>query len=281
MIRAATVLPALIVLALALVALTLAVRAVEGRLAFFPLQGESETPATFDVPFEPLELRTADGERLRAWWMPRASPRATVLYLHGNGGNLSLWAPIVVELWRQGLAVLAVDYRGYGLSSGRPSERGLYLDVAAAVAAVEAHVDRTRAPLIFWGRSLGVVMAAHAARQNPPDGLILESGFPSMRALLAGSPLWLLSWLSSYRFPAERWLQEIDVPTLVIHGDRDSVIPFHLGQQLYESVRGPKRFLVVRGGDHNDPEPPDAAAYWAAVNEFIQEVRMGIPRSEK
>lgn len=270
MIRAATVLPALIVVALALVALTIFVRAVEGRLAFFPLQGESDTPATFGVPFEALDLQTSDGERLRAWWMPQASPRATVLYLHGNGGHLSMWAPILVQLWRQGLAVLALDYRGYGLSSGWPSERGLYLDAAAAAAAIESRADRKQAPLIYWGRSLGVVMATHAAREKAPDGLILESGFPSMRALLAGSPLWLLSWFSSYSFPAERWLKEIDVPTLVIHGDRDSVIPFHLGQQLYEVVRGPKRFVVIRGGDHNDPAPPDPAAYWREVDEFVR-----------
>jgi fermentation-respiration switch protein FrsA (DUF1100 family) len=278
MVRAATWLPVLILAVLALVAVAVLVRAVEGRLAFFPLRGESDTPSTFGVPFEALDLSTFDGERLRAWWMPHVSARATVLYLHGNGGNLSMWAPILVQLWHQGLAVLAVDYRGYGLSSGRPSERGLYLDTAAAAAAIEARADRSRAPLIYWGRSLGVVMAIHAARQKKPDGLILEAGFPSVRAVLEGSPLWLLSWFSSYSFPAERWLKELDVPTLVFHGDRDSVISFHLGQRLYEAVRGPKRFVVIPGGDHNDLAPPDPKAYWAAIDEFVQKLEA---RTEK
>lgn len=266
-----TMMAAILVAIAAAAAVLIAVRFFERSLAFFPLSGEDETPATFGVLFEPIDLATSDGERVHAWWMPRDSARATVLYLHGNGGHLSLWAPVLAGIWRQGFAVLALDYRGYGRSSGSPSEAGLYQDVAAAVEAVHARADRA-APVVYWGRSLGAVMAAHAARERGPDGLILESGFPSMRAVLGGSPFWLLSWFSSYRFPASRWLQDVTVPTLVLHGERDSVIPFRLGQQLFESVRGPKRFVAIPGGDHNDPEPADPGRYWTAVHEFVQTI---------
>ncbi len=272
MIRAASVVPVLIVLALAVAAAVVLVRVVESRLAFFPLPGEDETPADFGVRFEPLDLVAADGERVHAWWMPHESPRATVLYLHGNGGNLSMWAPILVQIWQQEFAVLALDYRGYGQSGGRPSERGLYLDVAAAVAAVEERAEQG-VPLVFWGRSLGATMASHAARERPPDALILEAGFPTMRAVLEGNPLWVLSWLSSYRFPASRWLQDVEVPTLVIHGDRDSVIPYQLGRRLFDAVRGPKRFVTIRGGDHNDAVAPDPETYWREIGEFVRSVQ--------
>jgi hypothetical protein len=262
----------LVLVALGLVALALFVRAAEASLTFYPLRGEDDTPATFGLAYETLELTTTDAERLRAWWMPNPSARATVVYFHGNGGNLSMWAPILANLWRRaGVAVLAVDYRGYGLSSGRPSEAGLYRDVDAAIAALDARPDRPSAPVIYWGRSLGGVMAAYAATKRAPDGLILESGFPSVRAVVEGSPLfWLLSWLSSYRFPAAEWLAQVSCPTLVLHGDRDSVIPFRLGQRLYDAVRGPKRFVVIPGGDHNDLEPPDPERYWQAVTEFVR-----------
>jgi uncharacterized protein len=268
-----TLLTALLVATAALVVVAVGVRLVEPGLAFFPLRGEDDTPASFGVPFEALDLTTADGELVHAWWMPHESARATVLYLHGNGGHLSMWAPVLVGIWRQGHSVFALDYRGYGRSSGRPSEAGLYQDVAAAVAAVHARTDRGSAPVVYWGRSLGAVMAARAAHERAPDGLILEAGFPSMRAVLEGSPFWLLSWFSSYRFPASQWLEGVTAPTLVLHGERDSVIPFHLGQRLFESVRGPKQFVAIPGGDHNDPEPAEPEGYWAAVREFTEGLR--------
>src|SRR5687768_10993637 len=121
----------LIALAVALLALALFVRWVEPRLAFFPFKGEAETPRDFGVAFEPLTIETADGERLRAWSMPAAAPRARVVYFHGNGGNLSNWSPILAGIVQRGYSVIAVDYRGYGLSTGRPTEQGIYRDVDA------------------------------------------------------------------------------------------------------------------------------------------------------
>jgi fermentation-respiration switch protein FrsA (DUF1100 family) len=256
-------------IAIALLVVVVLVRLIEPKLAFFPSRGETETPAGFGVAYRPIAVATADGQTLGGWWMPHPSARATILYLHGNGGNLSLWTPILVETWRRGYAVFAIDYRGYGLSTGRPSEAGLRRDVEAALVTLNDLPDRAPAPLVYWGRSLGAVMAAYAASRRPPDGLVLESGFPSMRSVLEGSPLWLLSWFSSYSFPAARWLADVAAPTLVLHGDRDSVIPFRLGERLFETVRGPKRFVRIAGGDHNDTVPPDPPAYWEAVAEFV------------
>lgn len=245
-----------------------AVRLAAPRLAFFPERGEPDTPDDAGIAFRAIAVSTADGETVRAWWMPRQGARATVFYLHGNGGHLSMWLPVLERAWRRGYAVFAIDYRGYGVSTGSPSEAGLYRDVEAALDAF--HGIGPPAPIVYWGRSLGTVMAAYAARRRAPDGLILEAGFPDARSVLAGSPLWLLSWLSGYRFPAAAFLARVEVPTLVMHGDRDSVIPFPLGQRLFESARGPRRFHAIAGGDHNDVDPPDPAAYWRAVEEFVE-----------
>jgi len=161
MLRSLIVWAGLIVLGLA--ALKVLVLLAEPRMAFFPFRGEDETPMRYGIRFEAITVNTADGERLRAWWIPAERPRAHVVYFHGNGGNLSMWTPVLVGLHRQRLSVLAVDYRGYGLSTGRPSERGLYRDVEATLACFDQSYRRPRVPTIYWGRSLGTAMASYAA----------------------------------------------------------------------------------------------------------------------
>jgi len=262
----------LIPLALAIAAFALLVRWLEPRLAFFPFAGETETPRDFAIPFDAVTVATADGERLRAWRMTPPAPqaaRARIVYFHGNGGNLSNWAPILAAIVRRGYAVFAIDYRGYGLSTGRPTERGLYRDVDAAVAAARRD-DEARLPIVYWGRSLGGAMAGYAATVRKPDGVIIEAGFADARAAIRGSPvLAALSVFASYRFPAAEFLARAGVPVLVMHGDRDSVIPFARGRELFAALPEPRTFAAIPGGDHNDAAAPDPAAYWAAIDRFI------------
>jgi fermentation-respiration switch protein FrsA (DUF1100 family) len=253
----------------AVAALAALVRLAEPRFAFFPSAGEAETPADFGVPFEGATLTAADRVALRAWTLPHATARARILYFHGNGGNLSVWAPILVGLQQQGFEVRAIDYRGYGASRGKPSERGLYRDVDAAIAWAEADRDPGR-PIIYWGRSLGTAMAAYAASRKRPDALILESGFKDARSLLRGSPpVAFLSLFSSYRFPAAAFAASAGCPVLVIHGDHDRVIPFAAGRELFAAIPEPKEFVTIRGGDHNDATPAEPSAYWSAVDALV------------
>jgi fermentation-respiration switch protein FrsA (DUF1100 family) len=251
----------------------LLVRWAEPRLAFFPTTGESDTPRDFGVPFEALTIDTADGERLRAWVMRAAAPRANVVYFHGNGANLSNWSPILTGIVQHGYSVFAFDYRGYGESTGSPNERGLYRDVDAIVKQATAAQSEST-PTIYWGRSLGGTMAAYAATVQPPDGIILESGFVNARAAIRSSPILLvLSFFSSYRFPTADFVNRAQRPVLVMHGNRDSVIPFALGQELFNTLTVPKQFVVIEGGDHNDDVPRDAQGYWSAVDRFSAGLR--------
>jgi uncharacterized protein len=265
-----------IALAAALLGLVVFVRWVEPRLAFFPFPGEAETPRDFGVPYESLTIETKDGERLRAWMMtppPPQASRARIVYFHGNGGNLSNWSPILAGVVRRGYTVLAVDYRGYGVSTGHPTERGLYRDVEAVVTRPWPQADAPP-PLVYWGRSLGGATAAYAATVKKPDGIIIEAGFPDARAAVRGSlPLAVLALFSSYRFPAAEFLNTAGVPVLQLHGDRDSVIPIALGRELSGRITGRKQFVVIPGGDHNDAAPRDAPAYWSAIDRFIDGLR--------
>jgi alpha-beta hydrolase superfamily lysophospholipase len=249
------------------------VRLFEARFAFFPSAGVTTTPEQFGLGYDPLTIVTRDGERLRAWVLrPFApgtiKPRAQVLYFHGNGGNLSIWAPILAGIARQGYSVFAFDYRGYGQSSGTPSERGLYRDVDAVLASFWSQVPADE-KVVYWGRSLGGAMAAYASTVRAPSGLILESGFPDVRTLLGASPVMgVLSRFSTYRFPAAEFLSRSTSPVLVIHGDSDRVIDIDQGRALFERIAARKRFVTIPGGDHNDVSPRDPRLYWEAVNEF-------------
>jgi len=248
------------------------VRWLEPRFAFFPSAGESTTPADFGVPFTAATLTTVDGERVRAWLLEGTDARAFVVYFHGNGGNLSIWAAILSDLAVHGYDVLAVDYRGYGLSSGRPTESGVYRDADAVLEHLPT-ANSGSLPVVYWGRSLGTAVAAYAASRQRPDGIILEAGFPDARAVVRTSPvLAFLSIFSTYRFPTAERLAGVDTPALVLHGDADRVIPFALGRALYDRLTGDKTFVAIPGGDHNDAKPANERVYWGAVDAFTRKI---------
>ena len=260
----------LVVGVLALTALKLLVTWFEPRAVFFPLRGEDETPARLGIPYQSLRLRASDGVETTAWQLEPAAPIADIVYFHGNGGNLSLWLPVFATLHSFNYRVLAIDYRGYGSSSGSPSESGIYLDAEAAVRHAHAHRDPKR-PLVYWGRSLGGPVAAAAARAMAPDALVLESTFPDKASILRGSPVMrVLNLFASYRLDTLHHLREVSKPVLVVHADRDTVIPFALGRELFERLREPKIFLTLKGGDHNDLYDADNTVYWQPIRKFIE-----------
>jgi uncharacterized protein len=260
---------------LAVAVIALLVRLFESRFAFFPVAGETVTPRDFDLAYEAGTVATSDGQRLTTWALAAPAPRAVILYFHGNGGNLSVWAPILAGIARQGYVLHAFDYRGYGTSTGRPTEAGLYRDVEAIVGDFQRRA-RPAVPIVYWGRSLGVAMAACAAGLHAPDGLILESGFPDVPSLVRSNPVTaLLAPFSSYRFPAVRFLADVTVPKLVMHADRDTVIPFAQGRALFDRLRAPRQFFTIRGGDHNDFEPPDPREYWQTIAAFVAALPAG------
>jgi uncharacterized protein len=256
---------------------------VEPHLTFFPSLGETETPTSIGLRYQPLSIRTVDGETIAAWWMPHEAARADVVYFHGNGGNLSMWLPILAGVHASGLNVLAFDYRGYGRSTGSPTEQGLYRDTDAVLAELarlrreESRVSGgVQRPVIYWGRSLGGPVAAYATTVTRPDGLILESTFPDKRAVLGGQFLLrTLNLLASFRFETAQMLRGFDRPTLVMHGDADSVVPYAAGRALFERLAEPKRFVTLRGADHNDLHPATAREYWEAVTYLVAQVGGG------
>ncbi len=260
----------LIVTIVVVLLLKLIVSRLEPALVFFPSPGEDETPAHLGIRYKALKLRASDGVQIAAWQLEPDAPTADIVYFHGNGGNLSLWLPVFATLHSFGYRVLAIDYRGYGVSEGSPSESGLMLDAEAAVRHAVSSRGDTKRPLIVWGRSLGGPVAAGAVRVLTPDALVLESTFPDKASVVRTMPLFLLlNVFASYRFDAAGMLRDFRKPVLVMHGDGDTVIPYALGQELYERLDAPKRFVTIRGADHNDFFDARDEAYWSPIRAFI------------
>ena len=267
----------LITAAVVVGALKLFVWWVEPRMAFYPIRGVQETPATVGLAFTDVRIPTEDGEMLHAWWLEHPSPRAQVIFWHGNGGNLSLWLDVIAELRRRGFSVLAVDYRGYGASTGRPSERGLYRDADGSLRLFAERLRKPGVPALYWGRSIGSPVAAYAASRMAPDALVLESPFPDIQTILRSNPvLWMLSFLSSYRFPTSKYLERYQGPLLVVHGDADTIIPFSAGRRVFERAPSPlKSFLPLKGADHNDLHFVNPTSYWRGIDEFVDSALRG------
>jgi fermentation-respiration switch protein FrsA (DUF1100 family) len=246
----------------------------EPRMAFYPYRGVQETPAALSLPFQDVRIQSADGETLHGWWLENPSARAQVIFFHGNGGNLSVWLDAIAGLRQHGLSVLAVDYRGYGASTGSPTERGLYRDADATLAAFDEKFRRQGTPVIYWGRSIGSAIAAYAASRRPPDGLVLESPFPDIRWILRNNPLlWMLSLFSSYRFPQARFLAGYGGPLLVVHGDADSIVPFSAGRALFDGARTTRKtFVTIPGADHNDLQEVNPGLYWKSIETWLAAV---------
>jgi fermentation-respiration switch protein FrsA (DUF1100 family) len=239
------------------------------KMIFFPSRGLEATPAEWGLPFEEVALQTEDAVRLHGWYLPHPTATRTLLFFHGNGGNISHRGESLEIFHRLGLNVLIIDYRGYGLSAGTPDEAGLYRDAMAAWRYLT--VQRGVAPrqILLFGRSLGGAVATQLASQVTPGALILESTFSSAADMGAQLFPWLskVIWLR-YRFDSVAAIRQLQSPLLLAHSADDEIIPLQLGQRLYVAAPAPKRFLALRG-DHNSGFLQSQPAYESGLGEFI------------
>lgn len=222
------------------------------------------------LPLQEVWFDSRDGARLFGWYVESRETRTVLLWCHGNAGNIIHRLENLVELYRLGLSVFIFDYRGYGRSSGTPSEEGLYDDALAAYAYLieTRHVAPER--LVLFGRSLGAAVAADVVSRKPAAGLILESPFPSVGAVARAHYLGLpVDWLLGAEFNLIERLRKITVPVLVVHGDRDEVVPIQLGRLVFEAAREPKSFYLVPGADHNDLYQVGGRPYFQRIKQFV------------
>jgi fermentation-respiration switch protein FrsA (DUF1100 family) len=220
-------------------------------LQYFPERFRT-APAAAGLPeAQEIVLDTADGERVIAWHVPPRGDQPVILYFHGNGGSLRGRVERFRALTADGSGLVALSYRGYGGSSGRPSESGLLADAGAAYAFALARYPAER--IVLWGESLGTGVAVALAAEKPVARVILESPFTSA-VDIAARRYWFVPvrWLMKDQFRSDLRVGKVAAPVLVLHGERDAVVPIALGERLYALINAPKRFVRFPGAGHND-----------------------------
>ena len=236
-------------------------------LQYFPERARTP-PAAAGLPeAEEVVLDSSGGERVIVWHIPPRGEKPVVLYFHGNGGSLRGRVDRFRALAADGTGLIALSYRGYGGSSGRPTEKGLIDDALAAYAFAAARYPASR--LALWGESLGTGVAVALAAQKPVGRIVLESPFTSI-ADIAAQIYWFfpVRLLIKDSFRSDLLIGTVTAPFLILHGDKDSIVPIALGDQLYKLITAPKRFVRFPGAWHNE-----LAAYGAleAAKQFLSE----------
>jgi fermentation-respiration switch protein FrsA (DUF1100 family) len=245
------------------------------QMTFYPSAEMQVTPAQWGVRYEEVQLLTADKLQLHGWYIPHPAATRTLLFFHGNGGNISHREESLAIFYRQGLNVLIIDYRGYGRSEGIPDEAGLTLDAAAAWQYLIKQRGVPAQQIIIFGRSLGGAVATQLAAEVEPGALILESTFSSAREMAEHLfPLLSNFIFLRYHFDSEAHIRQLKCPLYMAHSPDDEIIPFLLGQKLYAAAPVPKRFFVMRGG-HNDGFLQSQPAYERSLQKFISELDSG------
>lgn len=224
----------------------------QDRLVYVPSHELGATPAIGGLAYEDVWIDTDDGERLHGWFVPSEQATGTVLFFHGNGGNIASYLDRVGMFHRLGLHTLIIDYRGYGQSSGTPDENGIYLDAAAAWRELVENRGIPPEEIVVVGYSFGGAVAVWTAATYHPHALVLESTFTSLPDVGAEQyPFLPVHLLMHARYNSLERMPLVQVPVLIIHSHDDLLIPPHHAQELFAAANPPKAFLEIHGG-HGD-----------------------------
>lgn len=242
------------------------------RMVFLPDAagaGLEATPATLGLEHESVEFTTADGVRLHGWFVPASGP-TTLLFFHGNAGNISHRLTSLQFFHELGLSVFIIDYRGYGESEGRPTEQGTYADAEAAWNYLTGRRGIAPGDIVVFGRSLGGSIAAWLASRHTPRGLIVESAFTSLPAL-GRQIYWFLPvrWLSRFEYPTREYIADVQCPVLIVHSRDDEVVPFEHGRALYSAANEPRTLLELSGGHNEAYLRIEHGAYREGLERFL------------
>jgi len=255
-------------------ALSLYVYYMQSSLIYFPNMPGRElvtTPKNINLTYQDVSFVTDDNIKLHGWFIPNDNAKATLLFFHGNAGNISHRLQSIEIFHRLGLNVFIIDYRGYGQSEGKVSEKGTYRDAEAAWKYLTDTQGINEKQIIIFGRSLGASIASWLASKQAPAALIIESGFTSVPAMgQRFYPFLPIRWLTHFKYNTKKYVKNISCPVLVAHSKNDDIIPFDEGRQIFAAAAKPKQFLEMRGG-HNDGFMVSGSTYVEGLRAFINE----------
>jgi uncharacterized protein len=243
-------------------------RYLENKSLYYPTRNIEQTPKDINIEYEDIFFLTEDNLKLNAWFIKAKNPRATIIFCHGNGGNISHRLDKIAFFHKLEVNIFIFDYRGYGKSQGKPNENGLYQDVQAADKFIKD--KQLGVPIILYGESLGGAIAIDlAARTNIAiDGLILEGSFSNIQDMAKLIYPLLPTALLKTKFDATAKIPKVKVPKLHFHGNADQIVPIELGRKLFNAAKNPKKFITLDGG-HNDCFFISSDLVRSSLNELI------------
>ena len=241
--------------AMVYVGLAAALYVFQPKLLYMPFRAVEATPADIGLTFEDVRIATPDGQTLAAWYLPAQNTTYTILFCHGNAGNISHRLDTLELFHKLGLNCLIFDYRGYGHSTGKPAEEGTIVDALAARQWLLENKQIAAENIIFFGRSLGGAVATLAVAriaETPPAGLVVESSFTSVPDMGTHLYPWLpVRWFVRFAYDARAVIGTVNCPVAILHSPEDELVPFAMGKRLYEAAAEPKRFFEL-AGTHNE-----------------------------
>ncbi len=218
-------------------------------------------------------IKTEDNLKIQSYYIPKKTSDILLIYFHGNGGNMGHRLYDLRQINSFGINVLGISYRGYGKSQGKPSEMGIYIDGKAALGYSNQILGFPMEKIFIFGRSIGTTVAINTAQNLNIGGLILVSPLTSGKAHAKVSGLSFVSFLAGDAFNNIDKIINVKCPVLVIHGTQDDLIPFAMGEELFNRVKTKKKFIKIQGANHNDLSTQYYEPYWSAVDEFIKHNR--------
>ncbi len=241
----------------------------EIKSIYFPIKAIEFIPTELDLSYEDIFFKTKDNILLNGWFVPSQRSRGILFFFHGNAGNISHRIEFVKMFHDLGLSVFIFDYRGYGKSKGSPTENGTYLDAQASYDYILSRKDISEKKIIIYGESLGSAVAVDLARKVKADALITFGCFTSTKDMARRIYPFLPLWVGvSMRYDSLSKIKEIKIPKLIIHSRNDEIVPFDMGQRLFEAAEEPKEFYIMRGG-HNDSILINKDGFLKRVDEFL------------
>ena len=251
--------------------------AFQHKLLYMPWRAVEMNPSDIRLEYEDVRIDTPDGQTLAGWYIPAEQADFTVLFCHGNAGNIGHRLDTLAVFHELGLNCLIFGYRGYGDSTGRPTEEGTVIDALAAYRWLIDHKHTSPQSIILFGRSLGGAVATQAAARltdTPPAGLVLESSFTSFVDVGAHFYPWLpVRWFARFTYDTEDTIQAVTCPVIIIHSPDDEMIPYQMGRRLYNAAPEPKQFAELKG-THNEGFVNNPALYreiWIELVRFIRQ----------
>lgn len=251
--------------------IVLCIRYIETRGIFYPKKEIEVYPSALNLPYEDVYIKTEDGVRINGWFIPRANAKYTLLFFHGNAGNIEHRLDKLVMLREAGVNIFIIDYRGFGKSEGRLTEEGFYLDANAAYNYLVNSRGIRPEQIILYGESLGTAVVIDLASKVKVAAIIAEGAFSGGRDMAKKIYPFLPAFLFSNKFNSLKKIKKVQAPKLFIHSINDEIVPFALVNKLYKAASGPKELIELIGA-HNTAFLDSKEKYVSSISLFIEKL---------